>query len=124
MFRPSDLLEWNGDGYVITGRISDLINVGGRKVNPREVERVLRLSPRVRDVVVLGIPASARGEEVAACVAGEATEDELRKLCVQEPPAWQVPQAMVFLGRNSAQRAGKDQPGRPSSPIEMISVRN
>ena len=64
MFRPSDLLEWNGDGYTISGRISDLINVGGRKVNPGEVERVLRLSPRVRDVVVLGIPANARGRRL------------------------------------------------------------
>ena len=96
MFRPSDLLEWRPDGYAITGRISDLINVGGRKVNPNEVERVLRLSPSVRDVVVLGIPANARGEEVAACVAGEATEDELRKLCFRNLPAWQVPRRWFF----------------------------
>lgn len=96
MFRPSDLLELNRDGYVVTGRISDLINVGGRKVNPGEIERVLRLSPRVRDVVVLGIPASARGEEVAACVAGEATEDELRRLCFQNLRPWQVPRRWYF----------------------------
>jgi long-chain acyl-CoA synthetase len=107
MFRPSDLLEWNGDGYVITGRISDLINVGGRKVNPREVERVLRLSPRVREVVVLGIPANARGEEVAACVAGEATEDELRRLCVKNLPAWQVPRRWFFCKEIPLNARGK-----------------
>jgi long-chain acyl-CoA synthetase len=97
VFRPSDLLERSGGGYVIAGRTSDLINVGGRKVNPGEVERVLRLSPRVRDVVVLGIAANARGEEVAACVAGEATEDELRRLCSRNLPAWQVPRRWFFL---------------------------
>ena len=107
MFRPSDLLEWNGDGYVITGRISDLINVGGRKVYPGEVERVLRLSPRVRDVVVLGIPANARGEEVAACVAGEANEDELRKLCARNLPAWQVPRRWFFLDEIPLNARGK-----------------
>ena len=73
-----------------------MINVGGRKVNPSEVERVLRLSPRVREAVVLGMPGSARGQEVAACVAGEATEDELRKLCSRNLPSWQVPRRWFF----------------------------
>ncbi len=90
-FQPADLLERSGDGYVITGRLSELINVAGRKVSPGEIEQVLRMSPRVRDAVVLGLPAHARGEEVAACVSGEATEDELRTLCARNLPAWQVP---------------------------------
>ena len=107
MFRPSDLLEWNRDGYAIKGRVSDLINVGGRKVNPGEIERVLRLSPRVRDVVVLGIPANARGEEVTACVAGEATEDELRKLCFRNLPAWQVPRRWFFWDEIPLNARGK-----------------
>jgi long-chain acyl-CoA synthetase len=107
MFRPSDLLEWNRDGYVITGRISDLINVGGRKVNPAEIERVLRLSPHVRDVVVLGIPDKAHGEEVAACVAGDATEDELRKLCFRNLPAWQVPRRWFFCEEIPLNARGK-----------------
>ena len=107
VFRPSDLLEWNGDGYVIAGRTSDLIKVGGRKVNPGEVERVLRLSPRVRDVVVLGIAGKARGEEVAACVAGEATEDELRRLCSRNLPAWQVPRRWFFLEEIPLSARGK-----------------
>ena len=107
MFRPSDLLEWNRNGYTISGRISDLINVGGRKVNPGEVERVLRLSPRVRDVVVLGIPGNARGQEVAACVAGEATEDELRKLCSRNLPAWQVPRRWFFWEEIPVNARGK-----------------
>ncbi len=96
MFRPADLLERERDGYVITGRISDVINVSGRKVNPSEVERVLKLSPRVREAVVLGLPVQTRGEEVTACVAGEATEEELRKLCSRNLPSWQVPRRWFF----------------------------
>jgi long-chain acyl-CoA synthetase len=107
MFRPSDLLEWNKNGYVITGRVSDLINVGGRKVNPGEIERVLRLSPRVRDAVVLGIPAGGRGEDVAACVAGDATEDELRRLCSRNLPIWQMPRRWLFCEKIPLNARGK-----------------
>jgi long-chain acyl-CoA synthetase len=107
IFRPSDLLEMKKDGYVITGRVSDFINVGGRKVHPGEIERVLRMSPRVRDVVVLGIPASSRGEEVAACVAGDATEEELRRLCSGNLPGWQVPRRWLFCEEIPVNARGK-----------------
>jgi long-chain acyl-CoA synthetase len=106
-FRPSDLLERSGNGYAIRGRISDLINVAGRKVNPDEVERVLRMSPNVREAVVLGLPASARGEEVAACVQGEATEAELRTVCARMLAAWQVPRRWFFFKEIPLNARGK-----------------
>jgi long-chain acyl-CoA synthetase len=106
-FRPSDLLERSGSGYAIVGRVSDLINVAGRKVNPDEVERVLRMSPHVRQAVVLGLPAAARGEEVVACVEGEATEAELRTLCARNLPAWQVPRRWFFLQEIPLNARGK-----------------
>ncbi|HEY5779266.1 MAG TPA: class I adenylate-forming enzyme family protein [Terrimicrobiaceae bacterium] len=106
-FRPSDLLERIGDGYAITGRISDLINVAGRKLNPDEVERVLKMSPHVREAVVLGLPASVRGEEVAACVQGEATEAELRTLCARNLAAWQVPRRWYFFKEIPLNARGK-----------------
>ena len=106
-FRPSDLLEKSASGYAVTGRISDLINVAGRKVNPDEVERVLRTSPRVREAVVLGLPASARGEEVAACIQGEVTEAELRTLCARKLAAWQVPRRWFFLEEIPLNARGK-----------------
>ena len=107
IFRPSDLLQWNGTGYIIAGRASDLINVGGRKVDPTEIERVLRLSPQVRDVVVLGLPDEARGEDVAACVSGSATEGELRRLCFQNLPPWQVPRRWYFWKEIPTNARGK-----------------
>jgi long-chain acyl-CoA synthetase len=107
VFRPSDLLEWKGDGYLIVGRISDFINVGGRKVNPSDIERILRLSPRVREAVVLGVPNHARGEEVAACVAGEVTADELRRLCARHLASWQVPRRWFFFKEIPLNARGK-----------------
>jgi len=56
---------------------------------------------------VLGIPASARGEEVAACVAGEATEDELRRLCFQNLLPWQVPRRWYFWKEIPVNARGK-----------------
>jgi long-chain acyl-CoA synthetase len=97
VFRPADLLEDTGKGYVIAGRASDLINVAGRKVNPAEVEAVLRRCPGVTDVVVLGVPAGLRGEEVAACVVGEVRERGLRSFCAGHLGAWQIPRKWIFL---------------------------
>lgn len=107
VFRPADLLEkWQG-GYVITGRTSDLINVAGRKVNPAEIESVVRRCPGVSDAVVLGLPAGLRGEEVAACVVGEAAEDSLRRFCGEYLAAWQVPRRWIFLPEIPVNARGK-----------------
>jgi len=106
-FHPADLLSPLGNGFAIAGRMSDLINVGGRKVNPAEIERVLRLSPSVRDVVVLGVPAAARGEEIAACVVGEIREAELLQLCSRHLPAWQAPRRWCFLEKIPVNARGK-----------------
>lgn len=97
VYEPPDLLERVGEGLVIRGRVSDTINVAGRKVNPLEVERVLAGLPGVEEAVVFGMPASSRGEEVAACVVGEAGEPELKAQCASRLPAWQVPKRWFFV---------------------------
>src|SRR2546430_15374713 len=74
VFVPDDLLTRVGSGFKIVGRISDVINVAGKKVNPAEVEAQLLRFAGVRQAVVFGRPASAgalRNEEVAACVAAD-----------------------------------------------------
>jgi long-chain acyl-CoA synthetase len=106
-FRPADLLERSGEGFVLVGRTSELINVAGRKLNPGEVERVLKMSPKVREAVVLGLPASTRGEEVVACIQGEVTEAELRRLCASNLAAWQVPRRWFFLEEIPVNARGK-----------------
>ncbi|WP_353067445.1 AMP-binding enzyme [Arcanobacterium hippocoleae] len=60
-------MDENGNFWV-TGRIHNLINTGGEKVAPEEVERVLSEFPGVRDCTVVGIPDERWGEAIAAAL--------------------------------------------------------
>jgi acyl-CoA synthetase (AMP-forming)/AMP-acid ligase II len=90
-FVPGDLVRRTQHGYVLAGRVSDFINVAGRKVNPAEIETRLREIPGVRGVVVFGVPSALRGEEPVACVAGDVSALGLREFCVANLAAWQSP---------------------------------
>jgi acyl-CoA synthetase (AMP-forming)/AMP-acid ligase II len=69
-FRTGDVVRMDEDGYVfIVDRAKDMINVGGEKVYPREVEEVLHRNPAVADAVVVGVPDPDLGEVVKAYVA-------------------------------------------------------
>jgi acyl-CoA synthetase (AMP-forming)/AMP-acid ligase II len=52
----------------LTGRIKELINRGGEKIGPREIDEVLLSHPAVAEAVAFGVPHPAWGEEVAAAV--------------------------------------------------------
>jgi acyl-CoA synthetase (AMP-forming)/AMP-acid ligase II len=106
-FRPADLLEENGAGYTIKGRLSETINVAGRKVDPHEIENILLGCPGVREVVVLGLPAVARGEDVAACVAGDVSEEALRIHCANALPPWQSPRRWLIVDSLPVNARGK-----------------
>jgi acyl-CoA synthetase (AMP-forming)/AMP-acid ligase II len=73
-FRTGDLGYQDEDGYLyLTGRLREMINRGGEKIAPREVEEVLLNHPAVRDAVVVGRPDSRYGEVPVAYVVAEAT---------------------------------------------------
>jgi acyl-CoA synthetase (AMP-forming)/AMP-acid ligase II len=89
-----DLARIDGEGFVwIEGRVGDVINRGGNKVFPDHVEEVLRLSPRVRDVAVVGVPDDRLGEVPVAFVVGDADVAELDALCREHLVAYKVPVA-------------------------------
>jgi o-succinylbenzoate---CoA ligase len=68
-FRTADLGAWRPDGTLaIRGRADDVINTGGEKVVPGEVEAVLGTAPGVSDVVVVGLPDGEWGEAVTAVI--------------------------------------------------------
>jgi len=69
IFVPDDLLARTERGFKIVGRISDVINIAGKKVNPGEVEAHIIGFPGIKQAVVFGRPAAAgalRNEEVAS----------------------------------------------------------
>ena len=63
---------------MLTGRVSSFINVAGRKVQPAEVEDVLRQMPGVRDVRVVAAADPQRGEQVVACLVVEPGQTRVR----------------------------------------------
>lgn len=108
-FAPDDLLSPSGDGFRIVGRISDVINVAGKKVNPAEVEAELLRFGGVRAAVVFGRESVLRNEEVAACVAtsGRVHEAELLEFCRQRLSGWQVPKRIFFVEEIPVNERGK-----------------
>jgi long-chain acyl-CoA synthetase len=68
-FRTGDIARIDPDGYVyIVDRLKDMVNVGGEKVYPRDVEEILHRHPGVADAIVIGVPDPDRGEAVKAFI--------------------------------------------------------
>jgi long-chain acyl-CoA synthetase len=111
-FRTGDVGRVDADGFVwIDGRLGDMINRGGLKVFPGEVEEVLRLSPAVADVAVAGLPDERLGEVPWAFVvpvAGSSpTTDDLAALCREHLAPYKVPVRFEVVGALPRNDVGK-----------------
>ena len=108
-FVPDDLLTKTEHGLQIVGRISDVINVAGKKVNPAEVEAHLLRFQGVRQAVVFGRASALRNEEVAACVvvAPGVTEADLLQFCRSGLSGWQAPKRIFILDAIPVNERGK-----------------
>ena len=109
VFVPDDLLARHGSGFKIVGRISDVINVAGKKVNPVEVEAHLLRFHGVRQAIVFGRPSALRNEEVAACVVASpgVIEADLLDFCRRGLSGWQVPKRIFMVDAIPANERGK-----------------
>jgi len=111
VFVPDDLLERHDSALKIVGRISDVINVAGKKVNPAEVEAHLLRFKGVRQAVVFGRPTGAglRNEEVAACVRAspDVSESDLLRFCRTALSGWQVPKRIFIVDTIPTNERGK-----------------
>src|SRR5207247_9313846 len=111
IFVPDDLLARHDSGFKIVGRISDVINVAGKKVNPAEVEAHLLRFNGVRQAVVFGRPAGAglRNEDVAACVvvSPDVSESDLLRFCRTALSGWQVPKRIFIVDIIPTNERGK-----------------
>jgi len=92
-YLPGDLLVENSGDFRITGRVSDFINVAGRKLNPSEVEAAIAEFPAIREVVVFGVEEPGRGEVAIAWIVleTETSVSDVRRYCAERLSAWQVP---------------------------------
>jgi len=112
VFRSADLGSWTAAGELkLLGRADALINVGGKKVHPAEVEVVLRAMPGVRDAVVLGIP--AEGDERAivrafvACDPAALSYAAVAAWCRERLAGHKVPRSIVRLAEIPRNERGK-----------------
>jgi acyl-CoA synthetase (AMP-forming)/AMP-acid ligase II/aryl carrier-like protein len=101
-FRTGDLGRFDGDGYLfLEGRIKELINRGGEKISPREIDEVLMNHPSVVQAAAFGMPDERLGDEVAAVVvlAPKATTDErsLMRFAAEYLADWKVPRRITIV---------------------------
>ncbi len=111
-FRTGDQGVMDDEGYLrITGRLKEIINRGGEKVSPREVDEILMDHPAVAQVVCFGMPHDKLGEEVAACVVlreGQtATERDLQTFVATRAADFKVPRKIVFMDEIPKGATGK-----------------
>jgi acyl-CoA synthetase (AMP-forming)/AMP-acid ligase II len=101
-FRTGDQGYQDEDGYLfLTGRLKEIINRGGEKVSPREVDEVLLQHPAVAQAVAFAVPHERLGEEVAAAVVlaegASADEKELREHAAKHLADFKTPKHIIIL---------------------------
>jgi len=132
-FRTGDAARIDADGYAyIVDRKKDMVNVGGMKVYPREVEEVLFQHPGVEDVAAVGVPDPEHGEVIKAFVVRKpqstVTADELIAFVRERIAHYKAPRTIEFrtaLPRSGVQKvlrrvlreeAGAPAPAAPVPP--------
>jgi acyl-CoA synthetase (AMP-forming)/AMP-acid ligase II len=112
--RTGDLGCLDADGYLfIRGRIKELINRGGEKISPREIDEVLLRHPAVRQAVAFAMPHPSLGEDVAAAVVlreGQTVSvHDLRQHAAASLASFKVPRQIIFVKEIPKGATGKIQ---------------
>jgi acyl-CoA synthetase (AMP-forming)/AMP-acid ligase II len=111
-FRTGDQGVMDAEHYIsLTGRLKEIINRGGEKISPREVDEVFMDHPAVLQVVVFAMPHDKLGEEPAAAIVlregKSASEKELRDFCAARLAAFKVPRKIVIVEQIPLGATGK-----------------
>jgi acyl-CoA synthetase (AMP-forming)/AMP-acid ligase II len=113
-FRTGDQGVLDADGYLtLVGRIKELINRGGEKISPREIDEVLLAHPKVAEAVCFGVPHPTWGEEVAAAVVVRepVTEADLVAFCRERLADYKRPKQIHITETIPRTATGKIQRG-------------
>jgi acyl-CoA synthetase (AMP-forming)/AMP-acid ligase II len=113
-FRTGDQGYLDADGYLtLTGRIKELINRGGEKIAPREIDEVLLTHPSVAEAVAFGVPHASWGEEVAAAVVlrEPQTEAVILNYCKERLADFKRPKKIYIVETIPRTATGKIQRG-------------
>lgn len=113
-FRTGDQGAFDAEGYLhLTGRLKEIINRGGEKISPLEVDGVLLDHPDVAQVVTFAVPHPKLGEEVAAAVVlvdgACASEQDIRNFAAERMADFKVPRKVIILDEIPKGATGKMQ---------------
>ena len=111
-FRTGDQGFLSHDGYLsLTGRLKELINRGGEKISPLEVEEALLLHPAVSEAVCFGVGDAKYGEAVQAAVVlhDDSDEDAIRSFCQERLASFKVPDRIHVANELPRTATGKIQ---------------
>lgn len=115
-FHTGDIGRMDSEGFLfITGRLREIINRGGEKIVPQEVDEVLAAHPALADAAAFGVAHGTLGEDVAAAVVlrrgAAASELELRRFAATRLARFKVPRRIVFMDTIPRTATGKAQRG-------------
>jgi acyl-CoA synthetase (AMP-forming)/AMP-acid ligase II len=119
-FRTGDQGVLDAEGYLtLTGRIKELINRGGEKIAPREIDEVLLTHPAVTEAVAFGVPHATWGEEVAAAVVLREPQDESAILayCRERLADFKCPKKLYIVEAIPRTATGKIQRGAVAASL-------
>jgi acyl-CoA synthetase (AMP-forming)/AMP-acid ligase II/acetyltransferase-like isoleucine patch superfamily enzyme/acyl carrier protein len=113
-FRTGDLGRLDDDGYLfLTGRRKEIINRGGEKISPREVDEVLVRHPAVAEAIAFAVPHPTLGEDIAAAVVlrpeASASPDHIREFAAARLTPFKVPQQVLCVAAIPKGPTGKPQ---------------
>jgi acyl-CoA synthetase (AMP-forming)/AMP-acid ligase II len=114
-FRTGDLGVIDASGYLtLVGRLKEMINRGGEKVAPVEVDDVLTSHPDVIEAVSFGVPHPTWGEEVEAVVVlrGDVSERDLQRYCAEHLADFKIPKKLHIREAIPRSATGKVQRNR------------
>lgn len=113
-FRTGDQGAFDEDGYLnLTGRLKEIINRGGEKISPLEVDAVMLSHPEIAQVVCFAVPHDKLGEDIAAAVVlkegSKLDERAIRNFTAQHLADFKVPRSVVTLEEIPKGATGKIQ---------------
>jgi len=113
-FRTGDQGAFDEEGYLrLTGRLKEIINRGGEKISPLEVDAVMLAHPEIAQVVCFAVPHPKLGEEIAAAVVlkegSSLDERAIRDFTAQSVADFKVPRSVVILDEIPKGATGKIQ---------------
>src|SRR5262249_59488357 len=113
-FKTGDLGYFDDDGYLfLAGRIREMINRGGEKVAPQEVDEVLLDHPAVAEAVTFAVPHARLGEDVASAVVlrphAAATPKDIRQFASGRIADFKIPRQVLIVSEIPKSPTGKVQ---------------